>query len=296
MSIGSGDENDTAGKELRNKSATGDESQIEEQPTGYEEYFQALLQAEGTDDEALIRNYLLGEPLEREEKSRVEKRLTDDEQYFVQMQLVEAELIDDYVLGALSKSEREHFEQRFLSTPERRASLKVAESLRKSFSRKEPQREASEEDWERHSEWSFMLVSTGFPSLEPESQPLLNTVLLSPVTNLGEPFLQEDIIRVSLPGDAAELRLELILSSSSDVATHYSAELCAADGEVLRRLDNLQVQPTTSGSAIVLTLQASSLPANDYTISLYARFAEREEIVSSYLFTIAKRESTTESQ
>jgi hypothetical protein len=253
-------------------------------------YSQRTLPSEDSEDESLIRSYLLGEPLAAEERDQLEKRLAAEEEYFAQMQLVEAELIDDYVLGVLPERERENFERHFLSTPERRTSVEIAESLRESCTRKEPRVETSEEYWERRSEWSYALVFTGFPIFEPEAS--LRSVALLP-TLAGEAPRKENVRRVNFPTSVNEMELELTLEAGSDVARHYRAEVHAASGEILYQMDNLQARQGPNGLAAVLSLPANLLPENDYAIRLYARGEDREEIIGSYLFTVIKQESTT---
>lgn len=253
-------------------------------------YSQRTLPAEDSEDESLIRSYLLGKPLTAEEKARLEKRLAAEEEYFAQMQLIEAEIIDDYVLGVLSERERENFERHFLSTPERRTSVEIAESLRELCTRKEPRIEISEESWERRSEWSYALVFTGFPILEPEGS--LKSISLLP-TLAGEAPRKEDVRRVNFQTSVNEIKLELILGARGEVARYYCAEVGAAGGGILHRIDNLPARQVTNGSAVVLSLPANLLPESDYAIHLYARGEGREEIIGSYFFTVVKQASTT---
>ena len=78
-------------------------------------------------DEAVLRRYLLGE-LSEAELDRVEERLfaAADRDSEEQLSPAEDELIDSYVRGELSASEREHFESWFLTSPRRRERLELA--------------------------------------------------------------------------------------------------------------------------------------------------------------------------
>ncbi|MBV9211645.1 MAG: hypothetical protein JOZ52_13485, partial [Acidobacteria bacterium] len=80
------------------------------------------------EDDLTFRKYLL-EELSPEEQSEVEERLFLNAESFQQLEMVEDELIDDYVYGELSPRERERFDNIFLTTPERRESLRVAQAL-----------------------------------------------------------------------------------------------------------------------------------------------------------------------
>ena len=79
-------------------------------------------------DEILIRRYLLGEVTDGE-REQVERQLMTDRQYLDHILRVEERLMDEYVRGELDLDEREPFETRFLSAPERRDKLEFAESL-----------------------------------------------------------------------------------------------------------------------------------------------------------------------
>src|SRR5215468_707976 len=86
------------------------------------------------EDEKLIRLYLLGE-LTEDDRRRLETRVFDDEEFAARfpehLSLLEDELIEDYVKGALTPREKNHFEDHFLRTPQRREKLSFVESLSK---------------------------------------------------------------------------------------------------------------------------------------------------------------------
>src|ERR1041385_7898138 len=81
------------------------------------------------DDEQHLRSYLLGE-LAQEEMRELEERLLREEEFANQVLLIEDELIEDYALGELSSTERQQFENYFLTTPRRRRKLMMVEGLR----------------------------------------------------------------------------------------------------------------------------------------------------------------------
>src|ERR1700682_2490180 len=81
-------------------------------------------------EQETIRLYLLGQaPLE--DSSKVEERLLTDGEFYQELLIVEEELIDRYLSGELSESERESFEPHFLLPPERQQKLRFARSLKK---------------------------------------------------------------------------------------------------------------------------------------------------------------------
>jgi hypothetical protein len=69
-----------------------------------------------TDQEKLIVRYFCAETSD-EEDNQVEIRLLTDDQFFDEMQSVESALIDSYVQGRLTDSDRSTVEQRLLNSP-----------------------------------------------------------------------------------------------------------------------------------------------------------------------------------
>lgn len=82
-------------------------------------------------DQEIIRSYLLGQMSEESQRRRVEERLLTDDKFFKELEMIEDEIIDQYVSGQLSPDEIRLFEDRFLATPERRQKLRFAQALRR---------------------------------------------------------------------------------------------------------------------------------------------------------------------
>jgi hypothetical protein len=76
-------------------------------------------------DETLLIRYLLGR-LGEEEQVQVEDRAFADAEYLAALEAAEADLIDNYIGGALSRDDRRAFEQRFLVSPQRRDKIQFA--------------------------------------------------------------------------------------------------------------------------------------------------------------------------
>lgn len=85
-------------------------------------------------NDGLIVRYLLGD-LPEAEQVEIEDRAFQDRQYLQQILAVESDLIDDYVRGELSDSERRLFDSRFLASAERRRKVEFARSLASVLSR-----------------------------------------------------------------------------------------------------------------------------------------------------------------
>jgi len=76
-------------------------------------------------DEESARRYLLGQ-LSEPEQIAIDDRLLLDDAYFQRLEMIEDELIDDYISGTLSESDRQAFSSHFLAAPERRKKLEFA--------------------------------------------------------------------------------------------------------------------------------------------------------------------------
>ena len=112
-----------------------------------------------TEEEDLIRRYLLDDASD-EERRRVEARLLEDDDYGERLLLIEDELIDDYARGALSARERELFARNFLLTPRRRQDLIVAQEIMKRAAAGEP--EPSQRRQEPAPQWRRALFIPGW--------------------------------------------------------------------------------------------------------------------------------------
>lgn len=78
--------------------------------------------------EELLVNYLLGE-LPEERQIEIEDRAFSDRQFLQKILAIESDLIDEYVRGELSDSQRRLFESRFLLSVERRRKVEFAKAL-----------------------------------------------------------------------------------------------------------------------------------------------------------------------
>jgi hypothetical protein len=97
-----------------------------------------------TEDERLIRQYLLG-ALSEEWQAKVQDRLLCDREFFDSLVVEENELTDDYLRGALTEEREEKFKSYFLAAPERRQKLRFAKALKKRISEGAPSKPGIEE-------------------------------------------------------------------------------------------------------------------------------------------------------
>jgi len=77
-----------------------------------------------------VRRYLLKQ-LSGKEQSELEARLLTDDDPFTEVEIVEDELIDEYLAHKLSPDERKRFEEHFVTTPERKGKLKSAQVMKR---------------------------------------------------------------------------------------------------------------------------------------------------------------------
>ncbi|HEX8266325.1 MAG TPA: hypothetical protein VF596_13045 [Pyrinomonadaceae bacterium] len=95
-----------------------------------EPLFDDLNQSEQDALDDRLRKYLLRDPtLSEKETTEIEDLTIEDERYFERMSMIESELIEGRLSGALSADEKQRFDRYFLVTPERREKLKNTKLL-----------------------------------------------------------------------------------------------------------------------------------------------------------------------
>lgn len=86
--------------------------------------------AESIKSDQAIRAYLLGRIADEATLEEVEARLFSDDDYCTQMELVEDDIINDYVLGRLSEEDAASFESTLRNDPERRFKLELTKGIK----------------------------------------------------------------------------------------------------------------------------------------------------------------------
>ena len=81
-------------------------------------------------DEAVLKQYLLGD-LPADQQQAVEERLLESDEWFEQLLIAEHDLVEDYLGGGLPSAERDKLERRLLSSTEQRAEVDFARMLMK---------------------------------------------------------------------------------------------------------------------------------------------------------------------
>src|SRR2546422_871276 len=75
-----------------------------------------------------IKKYLLGQ-LAGADLEEIEQRVLTDDEFYEEVQIMEDELVDEYVNAELSPDERRLFEKNFLADPESRHKLRLGRAL-----------------------------------------------------------------------------------------------------------------------------------------------------------------------
>lgn len=135
--------------------------------------------------------YLLGE-LSEAERDQLEDRLFSEETYVSQLQMIEEQLIDDYVYGVLPARQRTQFETQYLISARRQQKLRLAQELKQALETVPNQQatSASEGFWTnakalwQSSAWRFgmatavltLLIIGGWWAIRSRSAPTTNSV------------------------------------------------------------------------------------------------------------------------
>jgi hypothetical protein len=263
-----------------------------------------------------IRPYLLGTLVEAEQQQLEESLLTSDE-LFEELLVAEDELIDEYLAGQLTDSDRERFEQRFLSTPERMQKLRFARAFKRhvtAASRESPASSADDPQpafWKR---WLTTFLHTQSPALNFS----LATVLMllvggglwimtrsyrePQIAANGGPHSSSSFPLTLTPGvvrDAGEMKRVLIPTGVEAVQVRlelatadyesYRAMLLTDEGQEVFTGDKLRAEITGGGKFVVFSLPAKLLKQSDYQVRLSGVTADGNlEDVGRYYFRVVQ--------
>ena len=270
-----------------------------------------------------IRRYLLGQA-SLEDSSQVEDRLLTDGEFYQELLIVEDELIDLYVSGELSESERESFETHFLLAPERQQKLRFARSLKKyvsSVGTAQPLEdtaidessagveEVDEPPSGKRPVFSFLpfgspivsyalaaaillivgsaswVVFRNWRTPAPHEPGKVFAVVLRPGLTRDE---GEGIKKIPIPPGTNTVQLQLQIAGS-DQYLSYRALLQTTEGvEILKASD---LKASTAGTSVVISLQAAAglLTPGDYYVKLSGLTPRGEyEDVGRYSFRVVR--------
>jgi len=253
------------------------------------------LEASPTDHER-IKDYLLGR-IPEEEDAEVGARLLTDHQFYEELSIVEDELIDRYLGGTLSDSDRESFESHFVSSYERQQKVRFARALRKKISVTETARLVSPP---RSSFFPFrisyavaaatVLIIVGGSllllyrrSLSPSGRVLAIELTPAPATRDVS-----DVKQFSITPDIGSVHLQLDLAENEYQS--YEAVLRDSSLRSMHTAKNLKPQIVNNFAVVIVDLNADLLSPGDYRIQLSGTTPDgRSESVATYSFTVRTR-------
>jgi methionine-rich copper-binding protein CopC len=252
-----------------------------------------------TDDQNTIRRYLLGQ-LTDDWQQQVEERLLTEDDLFEESEIVEDELIDEYLAKKLSDAERDRFEQYFLATPERHQSLRFARVLNR-YVMTHPGPKPIRPDLFLWRFWpsqrlvfrlatavAVVAIIAGALWLSPRPLRPLTTqpqtlAALTLTISAANRAAGDQAPKVSLPLNADALRIALRLPDSSAPAVRYRVELVNDNGET----KSLAIAEQDAQSVSVV-IPAAQLARGSYALKLFAIKADgtEERISGSYFFSV----------
>jgi len=253
------------------------------------------LEASPTDHER-IKDYLLGR-IPEEEDAEVGARLLTDHQFYEELSIVEDELIDRYLGGTLSDSDRESFESHFVSSYERQQKVRFARALRKRVSVTQTARLVSPP---RSSFFPFrisyavaaatVLIIVGGSllllyrrSLSPSGRVLAIELTPAPATRDVS-----EVKQFGLTPDIGSVHLQLDLADNEYQS--YEAVLRDSSLRSMHTVKNLKPQIVNNFAAVIVDLNADLLSPGDYRIQLSGTTPDgRSENVATYSFTVRTR-------
>jgi hypothetical protein len=242
--------------------------------------------AVNSDDLKTIREYLLGQ-LAEEEQQALEQRLLTEDDLFQELEIVEDELVDDFVAEELTANERAQFEQYFLSSPERQQDVRFAAGLHRYVAGKtDPAGETSispaapELTWQERVRiaWTSqtqllriaaiaatVVIIAGVFWLVRNNRQLPQTYATFTLTlSKNNRADSEPATEVKLPLNADAARLYLKLPEPVDQSARYRVELLKDTGEAtainsVALLDN----------SAVVEIPAAQLARGQYALKVY---------------------------
>lgn len=176
----------------------------------------------------VLRRYVLGE-LSDDERVAIEQRYFSDQHVFDQLVRIETELVDDYVRGRLSATNRSSFERSYLQNPDRVQRVKFAAALATRIDRNNAAaigEQSSDGFLKRFAHW----VRSGSPN---PAFALMSLLLVAGVVWLFIEQRRDKLAlqqaRIAQQTEEQRLReLEQLLTNEQQRANDLSAELDAA--------------------------------------------------------------------
>ena len=265
-----------------------------------------------------IREYLLGR-FASEDAAIVEERLLTDEAFYQELLILEDELVDQYLAGELTDSDKRSFEGHFLIPLERREKLRFARNLQKYVSRARAEnsaRAASAVEPEstmtpvspvvpKKTFWpptwkspilSYSLAAAAvlvvaFAALvivkESNTPPSGAANVLAVELVPGQSRGEGEIKQFTVTADTNTVQLQLRIPKDVAYQT-YRAVLQTTDGREISRQDRLRLDPTSSGR-VNCPIPANLLKPSEYDLKLSGINQQGEyEDIARYYFRVTR--------
>ena len=265
-----------------------------------------------------IKGYLLGQ-IPEEDESQVEAGLLTDPDFYEELSIVEDELIDQYLAGALSVSDRQSFESHFVLSSERQQKIRFAKALRKHVSLAANESElspAEDELFPEPAETTRLVSTSQSSSIFPFGRsPVVSYATAAVLVVVVGSFIMLARYWQSSPGTGRVLAIELIPTpatrDASDVKQFmltpdieyvhlqldllkneyqsYDAVLRDSSLQTVTTAKNLKPQVINGVNAVLVDVKADLLSPGTYRINVSGTTADgRSESVATFSLTIGK--------
>lgn len=267
-------------------------------------------------EQEVIRQYLLGE-LDEERKDQLEQKVMTQRDFKQEVLIVEEELLDDYVSGALSVSEQELLLRNYLSSPNQSQKLIVARALGRYASIHKPSGPPQAETGRLRSFFSsfrlrgklnqfswaaaILLIVAGTAFIiwqlgtgAPDEMAQLNgpnSVVLEPGPSVVLVNLSGILLRAKGPRPvdvSSETKVVQLRIDTDNPESTHQAVLRDSAGKEIFRLNDLRARAVNSGSMIVIQIPIHRLPPGDYELELNQVVSGTAPAPRHYSFQVSK--------
>lgn len=239
------------------------------------------------------RRYLLGQLIDgaREE---FEQELLVDDGLFEELQVVEDELIDEYLAGELPHHELVQFEQHFLGAPDRQEKVRFARALNR-YVTVATQRERTVDKslpvskssrtllYRAGAAFAVVILIAGMilflrhRSSSPETFATLNLTISQSTRGEGA-----QPTKVTLPLNKDALKIVLRLADQSPATAHYRVELETDNGQ------NRYLNSVQDGQSVTVVIPADEVRPGLYSLKVFTIRADggEQRTNGNYSFTV----------
>lgn len=249
--------------------------------------------------------YLL-EELPEEDSERFEDECFAGEEWPTEINLVEEDLIDDYLRGELTPERRQRFEQNYLNTDARIERVGIAAALLRHAGgyRAAAERTPAAPSGKRLGAWfgalwggrlltpraalTFALLLAAVVAsvfwvsrLSAPSERVVVMLTLTPA--FSDRSASADVKKVKLPPDAGALRISLTLPEGSAPSARYRVEFEDGGGKIVSLAGIAQ-----EARSVAVVLPTARLARGTYALRIFAVTPDEAErrVEGSYLFAV----------